>query len=155
MTYDARQVANWFVKHAAQDGRVLSIMHILKLAYISHGWNLEMRNAPLIRNRIEAWQYGPVIPDVYHAFRPQGVSIQSPIAISEEPFSSEVETLLRQVYDIYGNMSPFQLSEITHEQGGPWDIATKMGGNYAPILDDLIKSHYEKKRLLAEQKANA
>ncbi|MEY4500467.1 MAG: hypothetical protein RIS52_357, partial [Pseudomonadota bacterium] len=53
MIYDARQIANWFIERAAKDGRALSIMSLLKLAYITHGWNLETRNAPLFNNRIE------------------------------------------------------------------------------------------------------
>ena len=37
--YDARQIANWFVRRAAQDGRRLTIMQVLKLVDISHGWH--------------------------------------------------------------------------------------------------------------------
>lgn len=155
MAYDAKQIANWFVARAASENRALSIMTLLKLTYIAHGWHLEMRNAPLIRNRIEAWQYGPVIPDVYNAFRPQGINISSKVTVPEEEISEQDITLLNEIYDIYGNMSAFRLSEITHEVGGPWDLATKMGGYFAPILNDFIKSHYEKKRLQAGQMANA
>ncbi|HHB81002.1 MAG TPA: DUF4065 domain-containing protein, partial [Aliiroseovarius sp.] len=76
MAYDARSIANWFVTRAERDGRPLSIMHLLKLIYVAHGWYLETRKAPLIFNRIEAWQYGPVIPDVYNAFRPGGIDVR-------------------------------------------------------------------------------
>lgn len=154
MAYDARQIADWFIGRAAQDGRVLSIMHLLKLVYISHGWHLEMRNAPLISNGIEAWQYGPVIPDVYHAFRSQGVDVKNSLQFQGSELAVKDSKLLDEIYNIYGKISAFRLSEITHEVGGPWDLATKMGGNYAPILDELIKSHYQKKRLLAGQAAN-
>ncbi|AVW92216.1 Panacea domain-containing protein [Celeribacter baekdonensis] len=64
MAYDARQIANWFVVRAQREGRTLSIMSLLKLTYIAHGWHLEMQEVPLFSNRIEAWQYGPVIPEV-------------------------------------------------------------------------------------------
>jgi hypothetical protein len=73
MSYDARQIANWFIERSSREGRPLSIMSLLKLAYISHGWRLEMQNRPLFHNRIEAWQHGPVIPDVYKTLRPQGL----------------------------------------------------------------------------------
>lgn len=149
--YDARQIANWFVQRAQRDGRRLSIMELLKLAYIAHGWHLEMRNAPLFPNKIEAWKYGPVIPDVYNAFRRQGIDIQKPLS----GFSSEVMPadahLLEQIYNGYGRLSAQQLSDLTHEPGGPWDTATRRWGCFAPIPNEMILPHYQMKRRLANQ----
>jgi uncharacterized phage-associated protein len=150
--YDARQIANWFIQRSSKDGRPLSIMSLLKLIYIAHGWNLEMRNAPLFGNKVEAWQYGPVIRDVYNTFRPQGVNISSPSSAYPLEVDGTVASFLEEIYKIYGHMSAFKLSEITHEQGGPWETATKWGGWFAEIPNDLIKSHYVSKRQLAEAK---
>lgn len=147
--YDARQIANWFVNRAGQDGRILSIMSILKLVYIAHGWHLEMRNAPLIRNKIEAWKHGPVIPDVYNAFRKQGIDIRNTVPVSGADISAYDRHLLEEVYRIYGRLSATRLSEMTHEPGGPWDTATKTWGWFAPIPNDLIQHHYAAKRQLA------
>lgn len=144
--YDARSIANWFVERARQDGRSLSIMSILKLAYIAHGWRLEMVDQPLFQNRIEAWQHGPVIPDVYSAFRPQGIVPQSSVADFPVPTDPADVEFLEQIYKIYGHMSPFHLSELTHVPGGPWETARKWGGWYAEIPNDLIQSHYITKR---------
>lgn len=150
LSYDARQIANWFITRAAQDGRALSIMSLLKLAYISHGWHLEMRGQPLFENRIEAWQYGPVIPDVYNEFRPQGVNATQIAPTFSAPNDVPTSELLEQIYQIYGKMSPFQLSELTHVPGGPWETARKWGGWYAEIPNDLIHSHYITKRQTAK-----
>lgn len=146
--YDARQIANWFIQRSSTEDRALSIMSLLKLVYIAHGWNLEMRNTPLFGNKIEAWQYGPVIRDVYNAFRPQGVSLKSPDPSFPQVVEGQDASFLEEIYKIYGHMSAFRLSEITHEAGGPWETATKWGGWYAEIPDDLIKSHYVSKRQL-------
>ncbi|MGC1468389.1 MAG: type II toxin-antitoxin system antitoxin SocA domain-containing protein [Sphingorhabdus sp.] len=151
MTYDARQIANWFIERAAKDGRVLSIMSLLKLAYIAHGWNLEMRNAPLFSNRVEAWRYGPVIPDVYNAFRSQGINPTKPVEAFSSPSEAVDVSFLEQIYKIYGSLSAFRLSELTHEPGGPWETASKLGGSYAEIPNDLILGHYVQKRKLANQ----
>ncbi|MCW2308811.1 Panacea domain-containing protein [Rhodobium gokarnense] len=147
MQYDARQIANWFLSRAKRDGQCPSIMALLKLTYIAHGWNLEINNAPLFPNRIEAWQYGPVIPDVYNSFRPQGVTPFKPDSNYPDTIDDPTtENLLEQIYNIYGTMTPFRLSEITHEPGGPWETATRLGGWYAPIPNELIQSHYIVKR---------
>lgn len=146
MSYDARQIANWFIERSARDGRPLSIMSLLKLTYISHGWRLEMQNRPLFQNRIEAWQHGPVIPDVYKALRPQGL-VPRTIDSDYPPPTDPADTgFLEEIYNIYGHLSPFKLSELTHVPGGPWETARQWGGWYAEIPDDLIKSHYISKR---------
>lgn len=144
--YDARQIANWFVTRAGRDGRRLSIMQILKLVYIAHGWHLEMRRSPLIINKIEAWKYGPVIPDVYNAFRQQGIDATVPVPVHSLPMPANDLDLLEQIYNGYGRLSAMQLSDMTHEPNGPWDQATRRWGYFAPIPDDLIRPHYEMKR---------
>ncbi|MEE9375735.1 MAG: type II toxin-antitoxin system antitoxin SocA domain-containing protein [Rhizobiaceae bacterium] len=151
MIYDARQVANWFLNRAQGDGKSLSIMSLLKLTYIAHGWFLQMRNQPLFTNKIEAWQYGPVMPDVYNAFRSQGVRLKHPVPVSGPQFMQQDVDFLEQIYEIYGGMSPFKLSDLTHEVGGPWHISRQVGGSYAEIPNDLIKSHYDMKRMKGNQ----
>jgi uncharacterized phage-associated protein len=156
MTYDARQVANWFVARAQREGRPLSIMSLLKLTYIAHGWHLETQNAPLFGNRIEAWQYGPVIPDVYSDFRRQGVAVTGTVnTVPQCQFDPIDERLLDQVWSIYGKLPAFRLSDLTHVAGGPWDVASKMGGHYARIPDELIHGHYVELRKRAATAENA
>lgn len=145
--YDARQIANWFVEKGQQSGQRFSIMELLKLVYISHGWHLEVFDKPLFSNRIEAWKFGPVIPDVYNAFRHQGVYVSNKVAMNETPLSAADEGLLNEVFDIYGKMPAFKLSNITHETGGPWDVIQRTQGLFSKIGDDLIKAHYEQKRM--------
>jgi uncharacterized phage-associated protein len=152
--YDARQIANWFVNRSAQDKRSLSIMSLLKLTYLAHGWHLGHRSTPLFSNKIEAWQYGPVIPDVYNAFRRQGVNVVSQVSGSVSEISDVDVSLLQEVYRVYGRLSAFKLSDLTHEPGGPWDIATQTGGHFAPIPNDLIRQHFELK-LSKSQRENA
>lgn len=149
--FDARQIANWFIERATRDGRALSIMSILKLTYIAHGWNLEMRNAPLFSNRVEAWRYGPVIPDVYNAFRSQGINPAKPVESFATPTADGDVDFLEQIYKIYGNLPAFRLSELTHEPGGPWETASKLGGYYAEIPNDMILGHYVQKRRMTKQ----
>lgn len=144
--YDARQIAGWFVDRAKSEGKTLSIMSLLKLTYIAHGWHLEMRNRPLFPNPIQAWKYGPVIPDVYNEFRHNGINVNIPSGSNSGVIQPDDASLLEEIFKIYGNLEPFQLSDITHVDGGPWDIATKAGGYYAQIPNELIRQHYVAKR---------
>ncbi|MBD8891800.1 Panacea domain-containing protein [Roseibium litorale] len=149
--YDARQIANWFIARAMQDQKPVTIMKLLKLVYVSHGWYLEMVGAPLIRNRIEAWKYGPVIPDVYSVFSGSGAS---PIGNVLPGYDSTglddfTQKFLEQIYNLYGNKSAIELSNMTHETGGPWDIASRRNGYFAPIDNETIVQHYRLKRQAA------
>ena len=145
MAYDSRQIANCFVRFIRNEGRFVFVTALMKQVYIAHGWTLALIDRPLIADRIEAWRYGPVIPTIYHEFRDgQGL-----FDIDEKPLDVADESIIRQVYDIYGDMSARQLTNVTHVPGGPWDIITKAQGRIIP--DSLIKSHYLEKKRAAEQ----
>lgn len=154
--YDARQIAGWFVNRANRDGRTLTIMQLLKLVYIAHGWHLETSGgAPLIRNKIEAWKFGPVIPDVYNAYRPQGINVRTAVGNSPVEISAHAASILEYTYNTYGSLSAQHISDLTHEAGGPWEIATKTRGYFAPITDDLILPHYRAKRAQADSRSQS
>ena len=145
MAYDACQVANWFVKRARQDERVLTIMLILKLTYIAHEEHLAERGEPLFPNEIQAWRYGPFILDVYNASRRQGMEISKPLSRKPDIEDSSVVRTLERVWNEYGERSSSQLSKLTHVAGGPWDLVRRIGGWYAPIPSDLILQYHRAK----------
>ena len=47
-------------------------MHLQKLVYLAHGWTLAVTGDPLVEDRFEAWDYGPVIRKLYDALRSFG-----------------------------------------------------------------------------------
>ncbi len=146
MAYDARSVANELLKIAKSAGRKLTNTQVQKLVYIAHGYSLAILNRSLIRQRVEARRYGPVIPDLYHALRQYGAGVVTePIAlISREQFSETDRVLLSSVESAYSQFSGPQLSTLTHREGTPWREVYQPGAsfnnNYIP--DDLIKRHH-------------
>ena len=73
-------IANEFLKKPNATGR-LTQMQLLKLTYIAHGWNLAVNGEPLVSEPVEAWNYGPVIRDLYNHIRFYGSDpIKRPIA---------------------------------------------------------------------------
>ena len=65
----SRIVASEFIVLARNAGESLTPMQLLKLVYIAHGWMLALHHRPLIKDDVQAWQYGPVIPSLYNAIR--------------------------------------------------------------------------------------
>jgi len=130
--HDARQVANFLLDYAGERSITLTNMAVLKHIYFAHGWHLASYGSPLVSNRIEAWEHGPVIRAVYDCFKIFGASPVTSRATTIDwetgeiieacgVFSSETKSLLRSTLDYYAGYGAFELSAITHEQGGPWD----------------------------------
>lgn len=146
MAHDARSVAQyvlWLGRDAA-----MTPMRLLKLVYISHGWMLAIHDKPLFNESSEAWQYGPVVPSIYHAYKHFGGNFITDIPkIEPSGFSPEERDLMAGVWDAYRQYTAIQLSALTHQPNTPWAITRQLSGPGAQISNDLIKQHY---RMLAE-----
>jgi len=164
--YDAEEVANYFIERAQQEGARLTPMKLLKLAYFAQGWHLAIEGEELIRDPVEAWDYGPVIPSLYHSVKRYG---DRPITekLGESGwFSSPEEAspggdtreVLDAVWDVYSKYEPQVLSDITHMPGTPWhQVNEKYDGNiprHVDIPNDLIREYFEEK-LDVEDKPDA
>lgn len=131
MAYEAKAVANYFLDFGSSSA--LNPMKIQKLVYFAHGWHLAIHSGePLIDEAVQAWTYGPVIPSLYHEFKKYGSGPITSPALSMElsgtmlrfvkPSVGDEQTmdLLGNVWEVYGDMSAVQLSNLTHEPGSPW-----------------------------------
>jgi uncharacterized phage-associated protein len=150
--HDSRTVANYLLKLAKESGQSLTPMQLLKLVYIAHGWSLGLYGRPLIKDEIQAWQYGPVIPNLYKAVRDyKGQQISGSLQSPSNDDLTEIERgLLKQVFDLYGSKSGPALSRLTHSKGTPWASVYEPGSFGIPIPDDIIEDHYQ--RLSAERR---
>jgi uncharacterized phage-associated protein len=130
--YDAREVGNYVLKLAKASGRSLTQMSLLKIIFYSHGWYLAAKDQPLIKQPIEAWEYGPVIKVVRDAFRGFGKSAINRFAEKLDLETGELipvgctlspddERFVMSIYQLYEQKSAFELSDMTHEPGSPWD----------------------------------
>jgi uncharacterized phage-associated protein len=145
MAYDARAVANAFLELSAHGSKRLTNMQLQKLVYISHGYNLAIQKEPLLYQGVYAWQFGPVIPDLYEALKQYGAGyVAEDIPETEDsvnPDSPEMD-IIRAVWKAYGKFSGPKLSSITHRGDTPWSKVWKEQP-YGLIPNDLIAKHYE------------
>lgn len=128
--YRADAIANEFL-----DGRFGQItpMKLQKLVYYAHAWHLALfDDSPLIKDRIEAWKYGPVIPTLYSEFREFGDNPITRFAIELDWDSMELvpdriqdddaktRKLVEKIWDRLGGLTAIQLSSMTHQPNEPW-----------------------------------
>jgi uncharacterized phage-associated protein len=135
-------IANRLLDLAKEKGMSLTPMQVLKLVYIAHGWMLALYRRPLIDDRVEAWQYGPVIPRLYNALRKYGGGqVQHNLQV-EGALDAQADSIVRQVFERYGHLSGPALSRLTHAAGTPWAETYESGSFGVRISDDLIEDHY-------------
>lgn len=118
--YDARQIANWFINKSAGALDTLTLSQLFKLIYIAHERHIEKTGLPLVNNRIEAWKHGPVIPDVYQAFKDQGVYVETTDPHYLSTVRGADEAFLDGVYGEFGQLSVPALSRVTNRPNTPW-----------------------------------
>ncbi|MDV7506139.1 DUF4065 domain-containing protein [Acinetobacter baumannii] len=141
MAHTALQVADKFIRLGLSNDKKFTQMQLLKLVYIAHGWTLATTGQPLIHNQVEAWQYGPVIPDLYHELKYNGAKpIVRPILSEETSFSPYEDQVIDFTFKNYGNFTAFQLSDITHAPNTPW---SQTFGQKDCISNSVIASHYK------------
>ena len=142
--HDAREVANRLIAKGLGEGRTFTHLQVMKLVYFAHGWTLGFYHRPLFYQQVEAWQYGPVVRDVYDALkqhRGRPIDTEIPGVESIEFYSQEID-VVEQVYDVYGKLSGVQLSAMTHQEGTPWGKTIEARGQGAIIPNSLIEEYF-------------
>jgi len=162
MPFSATAVANDFLKIASDNASPLTSMKLQKLVYFSHGWSLALAGDPLIFNRIEAWDYGPVIPDLYQDFKRYGNEpIAKPVQewtirdrkivlitptvenCPRDPERIGAQKIIERVWQQYGKFTAARLSNATHAEGTPWAQVYKPGQRNILIPNTIIKAYFE------------
>ena len=94
---------------------------------------------PLFNEAIEAWQYGPVVPELYHAYKLFGnTPLPQPHRETVNLFTQPEQELLNQIYYEYGQFSAWRLSDMTHQET-PWR-STPINGI---ISHEILKSYFQ------------
>ena len=162
--HNASDIAKWFlIKNNAEitehevDGDDYEVyegithLKLQKLLYYAQGISLALYEKPLFNDEIEAWQHGPVVKNVYSEYSSFGRNpIQIKIDENDEKMITELEensetnNILNTTYNNFAIYTAWQLREMTHEDGTPWDITQKEKGFGVEIEQDLIKSYFKK-----------
>lgn len=155
MPYPALSVANATLDIVWGDKDKITPLKLQKFIYIAHGYNLAIFDAPLILEDVYAWEYGPVIQEIYQEFKNYGKSqitdyatmlYAGDICIVTPPQDDDTLRLLQAAWGAYGRFTAHQLANMTHQPGTPWADTYKDGaGKNKVINNDLIRKYYNKK----------
>ena len=121
--------AKYFLAQADDEsGDLISNLKLQKLVYYAQGLHLALYDKPLFPEAVEAWTHGPVVPELYHAYKHhEAGSIPRPGDLDFSTFDAPTRELLDEVYSVYGQFSAWKLREMTHEEA-PWKETYAQGG---------------------------
>ena len=155
----AHHVADYILATAKLGPNIeLDHLQLNKLCYLVNGFTLRERDDPAFHNNVEAWKYGPVVPEVYKMYKIYGdkpittldmyrTGLENTKAVAErwgelvDIVGRDVAAIAYGVVEKYGKYTGWQLVNMTHGKHTPWKKAYRPGRNNI-ISTDTIRRFY-------------
>lgn len=151
MPYPASVIAYAFVKKGMQEKLPVTQMKLQKMVFFAHGVYMALNNGdPLIQEEFQAWQFGPVIPNIYYEYKTFGnqpIICDSKYSSDENKNLQDDELAMRAIdytWQVTKNLSAYTLSNWTHIKGSPWEVTYVPGFSSIPIDNILIAKYFKK-----------
>lgn len=148
--YNVLDVSRYVIYYSNEKDYGISNLKLQKVLYFIQAYFLinEEKKTPCFRERIEAWDFGPVVPEAYREYKQYG-STNIPTMMSFIDFdeadiwnserklyqtgiiSETDEKLINEVVDKFSDFSATDLVTLTHNQA-PWKEA------YVPYMNNEI-----------------
>ncbi|MBR2994426.1 DUF4065 domain-containing protein [Candidatus Saccharibacteria bacterium] len=149
---DAKVIASYFIKKANRLGEEdadfdgnndLTNLKLQKILYFSQAEYMRENNGKkLFNNDIEAWQYGPVVKDVYEWLRGCGAFAITEMDVelcNTDTIPDDVREFLDRMWNKYNTFSAWGLVQKTHKAGSAWSKTYRGGlGNRSIISPSLM-----------------
>ena len=152
MTHDVRAVANAILDFAAAENYPVTNLSLNKIIYFLHAGYLHEFEKPLVSAKIEAWDHGPVLREIYHQFKRFGAQPvqgrakrldpdRGTLVEVRETLSEEALTYIHSHLTELLRIPAGKLVDMSHVPDGAWYAARYGNGMVNPgveITDDLI-----------------
>lgn len=137
--YAAIDLSKYIVSKCIQENCPISNLQLQKILYYIQKDFLS-RGEMAFSDDIEAWQFGPVVPNVYYHYCGYGAM---PISIASG--SSEIsifdECYVDNIVEAKRELDPWEMVEETHKPDGAWARVYRNGlGNRCVIPAELIRA---------------
>ena len=136
--YTALDLSKYIVSKCINDGHPITNLQLQKILYYIQKDFLRGGERAFPED-IEAWKFGPVVPNVYYSYcgfgaMPISLSGASPLIESRD--ADRINAIVEKKRDLY----PWDLVGETHRPGGAWAKTFQEGqGNHKVIPTDLIR----------------
>lgn len=138
MINSALDIAKYVINKCTKEKYPISNLQLQKILYYIQREFLQCETIAF-SEEIEAWQFGPVVPEVYKQYCGFGalpIRMQYSINIKENDLK-----IINPIVEKKRLLNPWDMVNDTHCQGKAWDLIYKNGlGEYKVIPQELIKS---------------
>lgn len=117
--YNAMDIANWMITYASEHDMVnMSNLVLQKLLYLAQSFYLNKHKKPLFHDTIVAWDFGPVVEEVYMTYKRYGACM-IPRAKDYMELDKETSKDIASVLEHFRDWSCTDLTKLVHNQD-PW-----------------------------------
>ena len=149
----ALEIAKYIISHFSNiatnevEGDLTNLKLQKLLYYVQLEYHRKHKNLAF-NDTIEAWDYGPVVPEVYHEYKKYGKQV---LDIEEPVFSLpvRVKAIVDKVIKSEGQFTGYALMERTHEEN-PWKYAYNEAADRV-ITTEMLDSKTQAKVLVSKE----
>ncbi|MED4267348.1 Panacea domain-containing protein [Priestia megaterium] len=134
-------------------------LQLQKLVYFFYCKYVQKYKSKPFTEQFVAWQYGPVVKEVYEEFKGYGrneidvddseeILKDDPFKLSaysrflKTPIHHQISDVVDETLDIFGGKTAFELVNLSHDKGGPWDLIYKGGLGQDFIIPHTLIEEY-------------
>ena len=157
--YNVLDVCRYIINYSNEKKYSISNLKLQKLLYFVQAYFLcvSSEKEPCFTEKIEAWDFGPVVPEAYHEFKRYGsgsipkidsylrFKLDDVWEIEQIPYNDNIikkndKTMIQTVVDKFADFSATDLVTLTHNQS-PWRKTYESHKNKV-IPNEMIRSYF-------------
>lgn len=147
--YNVLDICRYIVRYCGEHNYPLSNLKLQKILYFIQAFFLSYtpERQPCFREQIQAWDFGPVVPEAYHEYKRYGAGeipsfsrcfLQNNIHIKEKDINR-----INSILDELASFTATQLVDITHDQD-PWENNYVSRRNNVISIEDM-RNYFDRK----------
>lgn len=156
MEYSAFDLARYILKKCIDDENVICNFQLQRILYYIQECFLREKGHEAFPESIEAWQYGPVVPEVYDHYCLYGGQTIVWMPEDERNIILEDEkdkALIDEIVEKGRNIDPWDTIYLTKKELGAWvEVYDNGKGKGKEITVEMIKEYLRKQKKPTEQK---
>lgn len=140
--HSAMDFAKYIINLCTNMGNSISDLKLQKVLYYIQLAFISQRHEDAFVDELEAWPYGPVVRSVYDAYSSYGSTKICLQYDDADVFSDEEKNIIHGVLVNCMGKNAWELVEMSHVAGGPWDKIFKNGAGYKQVIPkELIREY--------------
>lgn len=135
--YSAYDIADYIIQQYDSQGKTVSNLKLQKILYFIQAEFLVSIKKPCFTEQIEAWSFGPVVPEIFCKYRVYGC-INIPVSKNKIRLTTKDTAMINDIINECDKYSASELTQITLHQL-PWINAYEQGCKNIILNGDIQK----------------